>query len=116
MNAGFLGPGATLGDDMVDVSTATLVPRPAMRPKLDRGAHPSMAIAFVVLLIGGVLFTAYSLYTDIESASVQTATWIPFLFLGLALFIALGFEFDKKRARLNCIQHLVSTIPSRRAR
>ncbi len=75
-----------------------------------------MAIAFVVLLIGGVLFTADNLYTDNESASVQPTTWIRFLFLGLALFIALGFEFDKKRARLNCIQHLVSMIPSRRAR
>jgi PiT family inorganic phosphate transporter len=78
--------------DMVDISTATLVTRPA-RPNLDGGTHPSMAIAFLVLLVGGIIFTGYHLYADIQSAHVQTTTWIPFLFLALALFIALGFEF-----------------------
>src|SRR4029077_1247511 len=29
----------------------------------------------------------------VQSAHVETTTWIPFLFLTLALFIALGFEF-----------------------
>jgi hypothetical protein len=77
---------------MVDVSTATLVTRPA-RPDLEGGMHPSMAIAFLVLLVGGILFTGYHLYADIRSAHVETTTWIPFLFLALALFIALGFEF-----------------------
>ena len=77
---------------MVDVSTSTLVTRPA-RPKLDGGTHPSMAIAFLVLLVGGIIFTGYHLYADIQSAHVETTTWIPFLFLALALFIALGFEF-----------------------
>ena len=38
-------------------------------------------------------FTAYSLYSDIESRAVHPTTWLPFLFLALALFIALGFEF-----------------------
>ena len=52
-----------------------------------------MSIAFVVFLVGGVLFTAYSLYSDIESRAVHPTTWLPFLFLALALFIALGFEF-----------------------
>src|SRR6478752_3034413 len=77
---------------MVDVSTATLVTRPS-RPDLDGGMHPSMAVAFIVLLVGGIIFTGYSLYSDIQSAHVETATWIPSLFLALALFIALGFEF-----------------------
>src|SRR4026208_1349919 len=77
---------------MVDVSTATLVSPPA-RPNLEGRPHPSMAIAFVALFIGGVLFTGYHLYSDIQSAHVEATTWIPFLFLALALFIALGFEF-----------------------
>ena len=77
---------------MVDVSTATLVTRPS-RPDLDGGMHPSMAVAFIVLLVGGIIFTGYSLCSDIQSAHVETTTWIPFLFLALALFIALGFEF-----------------------
>jgi PiT family inorganic phosphate transporter len=52
-----------------------------------------MAIAFVMLLIGGILFTGYSLHADIRGANVETTTWLPFFFLALALFIALGFEF-----------------------
>lgn len=78
---------------MVDVSAATLVTRPATRPRLDSRTHPSMGIAFVTLLIAGILFTAYHLYSDIESAHVETTTWLPFVFLALALFTALGFEF-----------------------
>jgi hypothetical protein len=42
---------------MVDVSTATLVTRPT-RPDLHGGTHPSMAIAFIGLLVGGIIFTA----------------------------------------------------------
>ena len=78
---------------MVDVSTATLIPRPSKRPNLDEGTTPAMIIAFVVLLVGGAIFTAYSLHTDIQNARVEATTWLPFLLLGLALFIALGFEF-----------------------
>jgi PiT family inorganic phosphate transporter len=52
-----------------------------------------MAIAFIGWLVGGIIFTGYHLYADIQSARVETATWIPIIFLGLALFIALGFEF-----------------------
>jgi PiT family inorganic phosphate transporter len=52
-----------------------------------------MAIAFILLLISGIVFTGYHLYADIQSANVETTTWLPFFFLGLALFIALGFEF-----------------------
>jgi inorganic phosphate transporter, PiT family len=78
---------------MVDVSAATLVTRPATRSRLDSRTHPSMGIAFVTLLIAGILFTAYHLYSDIESAHVETTTWLPFVFLALALFTALGFEF-----------------------
>jgi inorganic phosphate transporter, PiT family len=78
---------------MVDVSSATFVSRPSARPNLDQQPHGMTAITFAALLIGGVLFTSYSLYSDIQNAGVQTTTWIPFVFLGLALLIALGFEF-----------------------
>jgi hypothetical protein len=54
--------------DMVDVSTATLVTRPT-RPDLHGGTHPSMAIVFIGLLVGGIIFTGYHLYADIQSAA-----------------------------------------------
>src|SRR5262249_28080775 len=41
----------------------------------------------------GLLYTAYSLYRDVADAQVQTRTILPFLLLGVALLIALGFEF-----------------------
>ena len=84
---------------MVDVSTSTLVTRTA-RPNLDGGTHPSMAIAFLVLLVGGIIFTGYHLCADIQSAHVETTTWIPFLFLALALFSRPPKREDKQRARL----------------
>ncbi|MFL6967656.1 inorganic phosphate transporter [Pseudomonas alvandae] len=63
------------------------------RPQLDR--KPSMmtlAIFFAVLGIG-LLFTAYSLMHDMNELGTVVTTWTPFLLLGVALLIALGFEF-----------------------
>jgi PiT family inorganic phosphate transporter len=74
---------------MVDLSTATLVPGPAIHSKLDTRPHRRMTIAFAAFLVVGLLFTVYSLYNDIEG----TTAWLPFLLLALALLIALGFEF-----------------------
>ena len=71
---------------MLDLSTATVVPRPAIHSKLDTSPHPGMTIAFAAFLVVGLLFTVYSLYSDIE----DTTAWLPFLLLALALLIALG--------------------------
>jgi PiT family inorganic phosphate transporter len=49
-------------------------------------------LLFLALLGIGVLFTAYSLQTDIVQSGMPTQTWLPFLMLGVALVIALGFE------------------------
>ena len=38
---------------MIPVSTATLVTRPAIRPKLDTRPNPAMSIALVVFLVAG---------------------------------------------------------------
>ena len=95
---------------MVDVSTATLVSRPA-RPNLEGRPHHSMAIAFVALFVGGILFTGYHLYSDIQSAHVEATTWIPFLFLALALFIALGFKFVNGFHDTNAVACTMRTVP-----
>ena len=50
-------------------------------------------IIFVGLLAAGLLFTAYSLMSDVTNAGVPTRTIAPFILLGVALLIALGFEF-----------------------
>ena len=48
---------------------------------------------FLGLLVGGILFTGYSLMHDVSSSGAKTTTLLPFLLLGVALMIALGFEF-----------------------
>jgi PiT family inorganic phosphate transporter len=50
-------------------------------------------LLFVALLVGGLAFTAYSLMSDVAEAGVHTTTYLPFFLLGIALLIALGFEF-----------------------
>ena len=48
-------------------------------------------IAFAIMLIGGLIYIGSRLTADLSV--VHNATIFPFLLLGLALFIALGFEF-----------------------
>jgi PiT family inorganic phosphate transporter len=63
------------------------------KPGLDAKAGPATAIIFILLLAAGLLFTAYSLYTDMKETGVPVSTYLPLLLLGVALLIALAFEF-----------------------
>jgi PiT family inorganic phosphate transporter len=65
----------------------------AKRPKLDGGFDVRSAIVFAVILVFGLFFIAYSLYVDVTQSGMRATTWLPFILLGVALFIALGFEF-----------------------
>ncbi len=65
----------------------------APRPRLDQGLNPGGFAVFGGLLAIGLLFTAYSVWSDIAAAGAPTRTFLPFLLLGVALLIALGFEF-----------------------
>ncbi|MGO9474426.1 MAG: inorganic phosphate transporter, partial [Rhodomicrobium sp.] len=72
------------------------VPMPlqaSSKPDLNAKSGPATAIIFILLLAGGLLFTAYSLYQDVQETGVSITTYLPFLLLGVALLIALGFEF-----------------------
>jgi inorganic phosphate transporter, PiT family len=63
------------------------------KPKLDTRLDPLTIIIFLGLLACGLLFTAYSIYQDISVSGTPVTTWAPFMLLGVALFIALAFEF-----------------------
>src|SRR6202162_5549224 len=65
---------------------------PARQPSHYK-AGPATTILFIGLLAAGLLYTAYSLMHDVTSAGVSTRSIAPFLLLGVALLIALGFEF-----------------------
>jgi inorganic phosphate transporter, PiT family len=63
------------------------------RPQLDSKPSRVTIGLFIVLLVSGLVYTAYSLTSDVTSSGVHTTTYLPFVLLGLALMIALGFEF-----------------------
>ena len=67
---------------------------PARRgPNLSSGFNPLTAIIFCGVVAAGLLFAAYSIYTDIDATGAKITTYVPFLLLFVALLIALGFEF-----------------------
>ncbi len=74
-------------------SVAPSVAAPAARPLLDRKPNGTTVLVFVLLLLIGVAYSAYSLHGDISSAMPHRMPLLPFLLLGVALVIALGFEF-----------------------
>src|ERR1700738_3368709 len=72
-----------------DVGTRTI----AGRPSLDR-AFDARAIVILRGWLGrGCLFVASSIYVDVDATGARITTFLPYLLLGVALVIALGFEF-----------------------
>ena len=63
------------------------------QPRLDKKPGLVTVIIFFAVLAMGLLFTAYSLMHDMHELGTVVTTWTPFLLLGVALLIALGFEF-----------------------
>ncbi|HEY3721340.1 MAG TPA: inorganic phosphate transporter [Roseiarcus sp.] len=52
-----------------------------------------VVLIYLAVIAGALFFMAYSIYSDIESAGGGPTTITPFLLLGVAMLIALGFEF-----------------------
>jgi PiT family inorganic phosphate transporter len=80
------------------MATSTLAPDSVgqasdSRPHLTRKPSPLTMVIFFAILAMGLLFTAYSLKQDVDDMGTVVTTWTPFLLLGVALVIALGFEF-----------------------
>jgi PiT family inorganic phosphate transporter len=54
---------------------------------------PRAILVFLAVIALGLFFTAYSIFSDVENTGAQSPGILPYLLLGVALFIALGFEF-----------------------
>ncbi|MBY8827683.1 inorganic phosphate transporter [Hephaestia mangrovi] len=61
-------------------------------PRFDRPLHPAGRWAFLAIIIGAVVYAATSIFVDTRHVGETLQVGV-FLFLGLALLIALGFEF-----------------------
>jgi len=72
----------------MDVATGRVA-----RPKFDSETSWISAAIFFSLLAGGLIYAALSLGEDVTRSGAPVTTWAPFILLGVALLIALGFEF-----------------------
>ncbi len=61
--------------------------------KLDREKSLREQFLFFAALIAGLGYVFWSIWSDVQNAAPGSLTFLPFLLLGLALLIALGFEF-----------------------
>ncbi|RZA30204.1 MAG: inorganic phosphate transporter, partial [Proteobacteria bacterium] len=65
----------------------------SVRPHLDAKPHTASAIAFILVLVAGLGYAALSIVNDINSVGEHNLAIGAIALLGLALLIALGFEF-----------------------
>ena len=63
------------------------------KPRLDAPMNIRTLLIFLAVLAGGLFFMAYSIYSDVEATGGGAKTIAPYLLLGVALIIALAFEF-----------------------
>jgi inorganic phosphate transporter, PiT family len=75
------------------VSASVAPPPSAPLPQLDTKPGRVTVLLFVALLVGGAIYTGMSLNHDVQASGWASSSYLPFLLLGIALLIALGFEF-----------------------
>jgi len=64
-----------------------------VKPHLDHPPDIRAVLIFLAILAAGLFYMAYSIRSDISTTGGGPTTILPFLLLGVALLIALGFEF-----------------------
>jgi PiT family inorganic phosphate transporter len=79
----------TTGNEMQLVNLAT--PEHSIHDKLNKGPGRIGMLGFGIVLIAGVIYSAYHLLSDLSV--VHNTSIMPYLLLGIALLVALGFEF-----------------------
>jgi PiT family inorganic phosphate transporter len=65
----------------------------AVAPAMHGKPHAGAAIGFLAVLLAGLGFAAFSVFRDISQVGETRLAVATFVLLGLALLIALGFEF-----------------------
>src|SRR5271157_3481286 len=83
------------GDFMSAAFDARLGPNAAapVKPHLDHPLDIRLALILLAVLALGLFYMAYSIRSDLAESGGGPTSYLPFLLLGVALLIALGFEF-----------------------
>nr|MBA2815106.1 anion permease [Candidatus Pantoea persica] len=68
-------------------------PRREDRPDLIGKRNRFSRQLFLILLVAGLSFAGFNLFRDVQETDTPVTSYVPFFLLGLALVIALGFEF-----------------------
>src|SRR5580658_1294768 len=77
-----------------NIQTPVAAPHgPAVKPHLDQPVDIRLALGILAVLALGLFYMAYSIRSDVTTAGGGPTTILPFILLGVALLIALGFEF-----------------------
>ena len=63
------------------------------KPHLDQPMGIRTILIFLAIMAIGLFFAAYNIFMDISASATPVVSILPFLLLGVALLIALGFEF-----------------------
>ena len=50
--------------------------QPASRPNLDKGFNPLTMILFFGILAAGLLYVAYSIYSDVDATGTRYVAWV----------------------------------------
>src|SRR5208337_4426439 len=78
-------------DGMQAALLTVAAPAPAIHDKLNRSPGMIGMVVFGIVIIIGVIYSAYHLLSDLST--VHSGSILPYVLLGFALLIALGFEF-----------------------
>lgn len=71
-------------------------PLPLNASPLDTPAGPGrkrMLVLFITLLLAGCIYAGFSVLNDVSNSGAEFTSYVPFVLLGVALLVALGFEF-----------------------
>jgi PiT family inorganic phosphate transporter len=71
----------------------SIEPARSQGPNLDSGFHPLAGIMFMGVICSAILYSAYSIYADVDATGAKVTAYLPYILLFVALLIALAFEF-----------------------
>ncbi|HEY4319344.1 MAG TPA: inorganic phosphate transporter [Herbaspirillum sp.] len=74
-------------------ATAAATAPASARSHINQKTGPITIAIFICLLLAGLAYSGFSVTSDVSDAGTNNVGWLSYFLLGVALLIALGFEF-----------------------